>query len=336
MTIIKRCEKEVPGTWADKQQQAKSWLGHFVSHYSRRCLPASEAEDRCPASHSTTNDASKKWLDIENPQDRAKMVALEQLIDRMKADVTMYIHGYNTCAVECAHGERTVHTNKRIEYWSSWEGRCRLVQLLHNHHTRVTGESLLQQLGWQVAGGVSTHLIKIDRDKAKHRQRKTAPSYNARQKALLLEKKERAATDIELITRAAAQKQKARVKQRHKYYAKKQLLYEAEEMKRGGVGEERKEVAAVPELVKRKGGRPKKREAVEKEEAPKENTGGMRSPSPAGGETAKRTKTDTTKSVISSERPALKALVRNSVVGVRLVMHPAMQMLESGELLMTG
>ena len=37
MTVIKRCEKEVPGTWADKQQQAKTWLAHFVPHYSRRC-----------------------------------------------------------------------------------------------------------------------------------------------------------------------------------------------------------------------------------------------------------------------------------------------------------
>ena len=100
----------------------------------------------------------------------------------MKADVTLYIHGYNTCAVECAHGERTVHTSKRVEYWSSWEGKCRLVQLLHNHRTRGTGESLLQQLGWQVADGVSMHLSRIDRDKAKHHQLKTAPAYNGRQK----------------------------------------------------------------------------------------------------------------------------------------------------------
>ena len=118
-------------------------------------------------------------------------------MERMRTDVTLYIHGYNTCAVECAHGERTVHTSKRVEYWSSWEGKCRLVQLLHNHRTRETGESLLQQLGWQVADGVSTHLSRIDRDKAKHHQLKTAAKYNARQKALRLEKKERAATDSE-------------------------------------------------------------------------------------------------------------------------------------------
>ena len=138
MTVIKRCEKEVPGTWADKQQQqAKTWLAHFVPHYSRRCLP--DAVDRCPASHNTADDDSKRWLDGEHPQDNEKITALALLVERMKADVTLYIHGYNTCAVECAHGERTVHTSKRVEYWSSWEGRCRLVQLLHNHRTRGTG-----------------------------------------------------------------------------------------------------------------------------------------------------------------------------------------------------
>ena len=30
MTIIKRCKKEVQGTWADKQLQAATWLDYFV------------------------------------------------------------------------------------------------------------------------------------------------------------------------------------------------------------------------------------------------------------------------------------------------------------------
>ena len=150
-----------------------------------------EAEDRYPASHNTANDESKKWLDGEHPQDQVKITALALLMDRMKSDISLYIHGYNTCAVECAHGERTVHTSKRVEYWSSWEGKCGLVQLLHNHRTRGTGQSLLQQFGWQVADGVSTHLDRIDRDKAKHHVLKAAPEYNARQKALLFEKKAR-------------------------------------------------------------------------------------------------------------------------------------------------
>ena len=116
----------------------------------------SGGERQCPAKHTPTVDASRKWLDGEHLADKAKIDALLQLIGRMKDDVSLYIHGYNTCAVECAHGERTVLTSKRIEYWTNWEGKCRLVQLLHNHRTRATGESLLQSLGWQVMDGVST------------------------------------------------------------------------------------------------------------------------------------------------------------------------------------
>ena len=207
MTIIKRCEKEVPGTWADKQLQAAIWLGHFVPHYSGRCVSVVDRHD-CPAKHTTTQDSSKRWLDGEHAADKVRIAALWVLVGRMKADVGLYIHGYNTCAVECAHGERTVLTSKRIEYWTNWEGKCRLVQLLHNHRTRATGESLLQGLGWQVTDGVSTQLGKIDRDKAKHHGIKTSPAYNGRQKAIRVEKKTRAAEDPELIARAAAQKQK--------------------------------------------------------------------------------------------------------------------------------
>ena len=94
----------------DKQLQAATWLDHFVPHYSGRCVSA--VDHQCPARHTPAVDASKKWLDGEHPVDKAKIAALLQLISRMKAkkaDVTLYIHGYNTCAVECAHGEDTMH-----------------------------------------------------------------------------------------------------------------------------------------------------------------------------------------------------------------------------------
>ena len=253
MTIIKRCEKEVPGTWADKQLQAAIWLGHFVPHYSGRCVSVVDRHD-CPAKHTTTQDNSKRWLDGEHAADKVRIAALWVLVGRMKADVGLYIHGYNTCAVECAHGERTVLTSKRIEYWTNWEGKCRLVQLLHNHRTRATGHSLLQGLGWQVTDGVSTQLGKIDRDKAKHHGIKTSPAYNGRKKAIRVEKKTRSATDPELMARAAAQKQKTREKQRHYYSAKKQLLYEAEGRKTEGGDTD---VAAV-QVVVRKRGQPRK------------------------------------------------------------------------------
>ena len=85
MTIIKRCEKEMQGTWADKQLQAAAWLDHFVPHYSGRCVSA--IEQHCPAKHTPTVDASKKWLDGEHPTDMTKIAALLQLIGRMKAEM---------------------------------------------------------------------------------------------------------------------------------------------------------------------------------------------------------------------------------------------------------
>ena len=177
MTVVKRCEKEVLGTWADKRLQATAWLDHFVPHYSRRCV----ADDGCPAKHGSDgalddDSKGKRWLDDSHPDDKPRIERLAELMERMMTDVSLYIHGYISCAVECAHGERTALTSKRIEYWCNWEGKCRLLQLLHNHRTRSTGETLLQQLGWQVAAGVSTLLTRIDRDKAKHRLLKPRPS----------------------------------------------------------------------------------------------------------------------------------------------------------------
>jgi hypothetical protein len=302
MIIIKRCEKEVVGSWTEKQQQAKLWLDHFVPHYTGRCVP----DGGCPAKHSPMDDDSKKWLDSERPLDKAKIDELVTLIDRMKADVTLYIHGYNTCAVECAHGERTALTSKRIEYWSNWEGKCRLLQLLHNLRTRTTGEALLHQLGWQVAEGVTTQLTRIDRDKAKHHLLKTTPEYNARQKAIRFEKKMRAATDPELVARAAQREEKTREKRRHYYSARKQLLYEQKR-------EERKGEDVAEDGRRKKRGRLRKRKPEEKEnEASAE----------------RRKKADTTQdstALTDAQRPPLQAIVMNHRVGVKLVLHPAMQ-----------
>jgi len=294
MTVVKRCEKEVSGSWTDKQLQAATWLDHFVPHYSGRCVPA--VNHHCPAKHTPTADASKKWLDGEHPADRAKITALQQLVGRMKADVGLYVHGYNTCAVECAHGERTALTSKRIEYWTNWEGKCRLVQLLHNHRMRATGESLLQSLGWQVTDGVSTQLRNIDRDKARHHLIKTSPAYNGRKKAIRVEKKTRTAADPELIARAAAQKQKTREKQRHWYSARKQLLYEAREGK-GKEGAETSEgddsAAATVVRTKTRG---RSRKTVQSgDDGDKENVDPRTGPSESG----KRRKTESETGVLT-------------------------------------
>ena len=73
MTIIKRCEKDVAGSWADKQLQAATWLDHFVPHYSGRCVFA--VDPQCPAKHTAIDDDSKKWLECEHPADKTKIAA---------------------------------------------------------------------------------------------------------------------------------------------------------------------------------------------------------------------------------------------------------------------
>ena len=78
MTVIKRCEKEVGGTWDEKRQQAKAWLDHFVPHYCGRCLPGGG----CPAKHSRIDDDSKRWLDEDHHKDKPRIPPLHQLIER--------------------------------------------------------------------------------------------------------------------------------------------------------------------------------------------------------------------------------------------------------------
>jgi hypothetical protein len=321
MTVIKRCEKEVIGTWDVKRQRAKVWLDHFIPHHSRRCLP----HGGCPAKHSSVNNDSKQWLDEVCHKDKPKIAQLHQLIDRMKADVNLYIHGYNTCAVECAHGERTALTSKRIEYWSNWEGKCRLLQLLHNHRTRATGETLLRELGWQVMEGVSTHLQRIDRDKAKHHQIKTTPSYNARQKAIRIEKKARDAEDPELVALAELRKGKARDKQQHRYYAKKRLLYEEKkeenEKKKKGEGkvEEDEDGGGTHNSAAEDGRR-------ERGQARKRKTEGRKSVAPSAKARSKKEKMDTTP---ETARPVLHELVnRAEGEGLMMRLHPAMMILD--------
>jgi hypothetical protein len=335
MVMIKRCEKEVQGSWTDKQKQAKDWLNYFVPHYCNRCQP----HDGCPAKHTPvaqrptrrlrSGEVGKRFLDETHPEDKPKIVALSSLVERMQVDVHLYVHGYHTCCVERANSERTAYTSKRVELYRNWRGKCKLVQLLHNHGATATAGWIRDRLGWQVTEEVREQWRKIDRDKAKHRQIKSDPSYNRRKRQLEEERTTRSAE----TTAATKEKKRERANQKavHRYHAKKQLLYEAEERKREGVGpvmgEEK--VAAAGEVVKRKRGRPKKSQMVDKEGAEKENSQSVTHSEEVQGP-AKRMKMDTattTTAATSSERPALEALVSNRTVGMRqLVLHPAMQL----------
>jgi hypothetical protein len=248
MTIVKRCEKEVDGSWAEKRRQAMQWLGFFIPHYRGLCVSG----DGCPAKHSTSDqepqhilrsgDIGKRWLDGEDPQDEGKIAALEELIAKMKADVAMFVHGHHTCWVESSHNENAVYCSKRVEMWRNWEGKCRLVQLLHNHGVEKTAEMVRQQLGWQVREEVRQQWRKIDRDKIKHREIQADPSYNRRRRELELEQKARkqeAKAAAETAEREEKRKERERAKAakgkeektmktvtvKHTYSVKKRPLY---------------------------------------------------------------------------------------------------------------
>jgi len=122
------------------------------------------------------DDEAKHYLHDLNPIDQLKIEQLEELIDKIKGDVNHFIHGYNTCSVERAHSERTVYTSKRIEYWRSWEGRCKLVQLIHNYGVSDTVLYVLNVIGWNIDEILLAEIKKIDNDKKYHKEVKKDPS----------------------------------------------------------------------------------------------------------------------------------------------------------------
>jgi hypothetical protein len=210
MTVVKRCEKEVEGSWTDKQAQAARWLDRFIPHYRGLCITG----DGCPAKHSAPDQEpragyeEKRFIDGQDPQDEEKVAALEELIEKMKADVAMFVHGHHTCEVESSHNEKAVYCCKRVEMWRNWRGKCRLVQLFHNHGVERTAEMVRQHLGWQVTEEVREQWRKVDRDKTKHREIKADPSYNRRQRELELERHARKA--VAKAAAAAAEKEEKR------------------------------------------------------------------------------------------------------------------------------
>jgi RecA-family ATPase len=167
----------------------------------------------------------------------------------------MFVHGYHTCWVESSHNERAVYTSKRVEMWRNWKGKCRLVQLFHNHGVEATAEMVRHHLGWQVTEEVRQQWRKIDRDKAKHREIKADPSYNRRQWEIALKRQARKA-EAKAAAEAVAKEEKRKERETmkaekgkeektrmvatvaHTYSVKKRPLY-ADVEKTGGKEEKR-------------------------------------------------------------------------------------------------
>jgi hypothetical protein len=237
MMVVKRCEKKVEGSWTDKQRRAAQWLDCFIPHYRGLCVPG----DGCPAKHSASGqepqhslrsgDIVKRWLDGDDPQDEEKTAALKELIAKMKADVSMFVHGHHTCWVESSHNEKAVYCCKRVEMWRNWKGKCRLVQLFHNHGVEKTAEKVRQHLGWQVTEEVREQWRKIDRDKAKHREIKAHPAYNRRQRELELERQARK-VEAKMAAAADEKEEKGREKEKEKEERRREKEKEKEEKTR--------------------------------------------------------------------------------------------------------
>ena len=147
----------------------------------------------------STPTASKTYLNTSTHG--VQIAALTTLVERMKQTARYFIHGYNTCNVERYHRERLKLTPKLLEFWTTWAPRCALNQLIHNHGWIETHRRVLVKLGelpaWSLgieAG--NQYMAAMDRQRAYHSARKSAPEYNQQQKRLACEQgKRRAAYD---------------------------------------------------------------------------------------------------------------------------------------------
>ena len=127
-----------------------------------------------------------------------QIAALTTLVERMKQTARYFIHGYNTCNVERYHRERLKLTPKLLEFWTTWAPRCALNQLIHNHGWMETHRRVLAKLAelsaWslRIEAG-NQYMVAMDRQRAYHSARKSAPEYNQQQKRLACEQGQRRA-----------------------------------------------------------------------------------------------------------------------------------------------
>ena len=128
-----------------------------------------------------------------------QIAALRALVERMKKTARYFIHGYNTCNVERYHRERLKLTPKLLEFWTTWAPRCALNQLIHNHgwpetHRRVSAK-LAELPAWSLEIEPGNRcMVAMDRQRAYHSARKSAPEYNQQQKWLACGHSQRRAT----------------------------------------------------------------------------------------------------------------------------------------------
>ncbi len=93
MTVIKRCEKEVIGSGMRSRSEPNTGWTLFLITLVGACPVLAALRSTAPST-TTASDGSTRTTTRMRPRSLN-----HQLIDRVKADVALCIHGYNTCAV---------------------------------------------------------------------------------------------------------------------------------------------------------------------------------------------------------------------------------------------
>jgi hypothetical protein len=133
----------------------------------------------------------RKFFDPEADSNKIILEKIAATIEMMCQHVELFVHGYYTCNLERFHSERTVYTNKRVEYWKNWQGLVHLSAMLHNLGFAEAVMRVMRRLHIVVTQANELLLLRVDRGKQWHKERKSSVEYSKRRTQLVYETKHR-------------------------------------------------------------------------------------------------------------------------------------------------
>jgi hypothetical protein len=152
MNLIKQAELLYPGN----TDAMKTWFNDRWA-YTMDHISDEACVSGCPCVYAGKSKqekgASQKYWLPKNHKNRAGVNyydKIQELVLKIGQRSDEYIHGYNTCFGESLHRQRTVWTNKDIEYWSTFEGRCYLT-VCWNHLGPSTSLRLYEAAGMKIS-----------------------------------------------------------------------------------------------------------------------------------------------------------------------------------------
>lgn len=154
------------------------------------------------------------------------IAAVKSKIEELVADAKSFCHPWHTCLVESSHNHALVFCEKRVHYYSSFEGRtfCSyskfnmgygwIKKLYIKLGMSFDYSGLLSYvLGITVTQDLKSYLRKKDNKRAYHRKRQQSHGYKAREKHLK-----------EIKKKEAAEKEKISKKRKHTYKEKEKKV----------------------------------------------------------------------------------------------------------------